>query len=190
MAISATRGLSRRVSTRPECGKYPLKCSLISAPATVTKVPRKAALLGRSGRFTKANFSAVRERNFPMCAVKRKQSRKSASQGSKRGRKEWGFLVIWQFQVREGMEARFEEIYGPRGDWIQLFARDGAYVTTELVHRSNSRSYLTLDFWTSETAYDAFRKQHRAEYRALDLKCEGMTERECEIGRFIRLSTE
>jgi hypothetical protein len=127
-----------------------------------------------------------------MTAVKPKQSPKlkSASRRSKRSRKEWGFLVIWQFQVREGMETRFEKIYGPRGDWVQLFARDSAYVTTELVHGLNSRSYLTLDSWTSETAYNAFRKQHRAEYRTLDLKCEGMTENEQEIGRFVRVSTE
>ena len=127
-----------------------------------------------------------------MTAVKRKQSPKlkPASRGSKRSRKEWGFLVIWQFQIREGMEKRFEKTYGPYGDWVQLFAQDDAYVTTELIHRLDSRSYLTLDFWKSETAYDAFRKQHRAEYTALDLKCEGMTENEREIGRFVRVSTE
>jgi heme-degrading monooxygenase HmoA len=125
-----------------------------------------------------------------MTSMKRKQSPKSASRRSKRSRKERGFLVIWQFQVREGMEKRFERIYGAHGDWVKLFAQDDTYVTTELVHRLNSRSYLTLDFWTSETAYDAFRKQHRAEYKTLDLKCEGMTENEREIGRFVRVSTE
>ena len=88
------------------------------------------------------------------------------------------------------METRFERVYGPHGDWVQLFAQDGAYIKTELVHESNSASYLTLDFWASEAAYDAFRKQHGAEYRALDLKCEGMTENEQEIGRFVRLSPE
>jgi len=127
-----------------------------------------------------------------MTAVKRKQSPKlkSANRGSKRSRAKWGFLVIWQFQVREGMETRFERVYGPHGEWVQLFAQNDAYIKTELVHRLNSRSYLTLDFWTLETAYEAFRKQHRAEYRALDLRCEGMTENEQEIGRFVRVSSE
>jgi heme-degrading monooxygenase HmoA len=125
-----------------------------------------------------------------MTSVKRKQSPKSASRRSRRSRKEWGFLVIWQFQVREEMETRFERIYGARGNWVQLFSQDDAYVRTELVRESNSASYLTLDFWTSETAYDAFRKQHREEYRTLDLKCDGMTETEREIGRFVRLPTE
>lgn len=125
-----------------------------------------------------------------MRAVQPNQSVKSASQLSKRVRKEWGFLVIWQFQLREGMEKRFEKIYGPHGDWVRLFAQDNAYVRTELVRESDSASYLTLDFWTSEKAYDAFRKRQRTEYRSIDLKCEGMTESEREIGRFVRLSTE
>ncbi len=127
-----------------------------------------------------------------MTAVTRKQSQKlkSAGRGSRPSRKEWKFLIIWQFQVREGMEKRFEKIYGPHGDWVQFFVQANAYVTTELVHRPNSRSYLTLDFWASETAYDAFRKQHRTEYTTIDLKCEGMTENEREIGRFVRVSTE
>jgi heme-degrading monooxygenase HmoA len=127
-----------------------------------------------------------------MTSVKHKQSStpKSASRSSKPSRKEWEFLVIWEFLVREGMEKRFERIYGAHGDWVQLFARDSGYIRTELVHESNSASYLTLDFWTSETAYDAFRKQHRAEYKTIDLKCEGITKTEREIGRFVRVSTE
>ena len=125
-----------------------------------------------------------------MTSVKHKQPPTSASRRSKPGRKEWGFLVIWQFQVREGMDKRFERIYGAHGDWVQIFTQDDAYITTALVREPNSASYLTLDFWTSQAAYDAFRKQHRAEYRAIDLKCEGMTEDEREVGRFVRVSNQ
>jgi hypothetical protein len=127
-----------------------------------------------------------------MTAVKREQSLrlKATSQRSQRSRAKWGFLVIWQFQVREGMEKPFEKVYGAQGDWVQLFAQHDAYITTELVHQSNTACYLTLDFWTSQAAYDAFRKQHRAEYKAIDLRGEGMTEDEREIGKFVRVSNE
>lgn len=127
-----------------------------------------------------------------MSAFRRRQSPelKPSSRRSRRSHKEWGFLIIWQFQVREGMEKLFERIYGPGGDWVRLFAQNDAYIRTELVHESNSASYLTLDFWESQEAYAAFRKQRRAEYKTLDLKCEGMTENEREIGRFLRVSTD
>jgi hypothetical protein len=46
---------------------------------------------------------------------------------------QWGYLVIWEFQVREGMEKHFEQVYGPKGDWARFFRQDESYVATELV---------------------------------------------------------
>jgi len=96
---------------------------------------------------------------------------------------------MFEFQVREGMEKRFKKVYGAKGDWARLFMQDESYIATELVHALKSkRTYLTLDFWTSQKAYDAFRKRHLDEYSALDQKCEEMTENEREIGRFVRIA--
>jgi quinol monooxygenase YgiN len=101
---------------------------------------------------------------------------------------QWGYLIIWEFQVRSGMEYRFETRYGPKGLWARLFAQDESYMGTDLIHHlSKERTYVTLDFWTSQAAYDAFRKQHRSKYKAIDQKCEELTESEREIGKFVRL---
>ncbi len=106
-------------------------------------------------------------------------------------RTEWGYLIMWEFQVREGMERRFEKVYGSQGDWALLFAQDESYIGTELIHHFNSaRSYATLDFWTSKEAYDKFRKQRLDDYKALDEACEDLTDSEREIGTFVRVSNE
>jgi heme-degrading monooxygenase HmoA len=103
--------------------------------------------------------------------------------------RKWGYLIMWEFQVREGMEKRFEKIYGSEGHWARLFAQDESYIGTELIHHFNStRSYATLDFWTSQEAYDKFRKQRLADYKALDESCEDLTESEREVGTFVRVS--
>jgi len=95
---------------------------------------------------------------------------------------------MWEFRVRKGMKKHFEEVYGSDGDWVKLFEQDESFIKSELVHDAKvERTYVTLDFWASQQAYDAFRKQHVAEYRTLDQKCEKMTDSEREIGRFIRL---
>ena len=95
------------------------------------------------------------------------------------------FVVIWEFWVRAGAEERFESAYGASGAWVRLFAGDAEYGGTQLVRDSSQpRRYLTLDSWSSESAYEAFRKRHAAEYLAIDHDCEGWTERETEIGRF------
>ena len=96
-----------------------------------------------------------------------------------------GFLVVWEFQVRPGLEACFESVYSSSGVWAQLFARDPNFVRSELQRdlRQPGR-YLTLDLWSSEAAYDAFMQGHQAEYHTIDKECEGMTEGEKLIGRF------
>src|SRR5438876_7519990 len=101
---------------------------------------------------------------------------------------EWRYLIIWEFRVRAGMEARFEEVYGPQGDWAQFFADDGGFVRTELNHDlKDSRRYVTLDFWVSREAYENFRRQHASRYGALDQEFEAMTEKELEVGKFERV---
>jgi len=110
---------------------------------------------------------------------------------SKRRRGEWGYLIMWEFQVRPGMEKRFEKIYGSDGDWARLFIQDESYIGTDLVHSLNGeRNYMTLDFWRSQQAYDKFRKRHLAKYKTLDQQCEDLTESEREIGRFVRVPSK
>jgi hypothetical protein len=94
-------------------------------------------------------------------------------------------MIIWEFGVRTGMARRFEKMYGAKGDWARLFTQDESYAGTELIR--SGRTYLTLDFWTSQKAYDEFRKEHLVEYSTLDRKCGALTESETEIGRFVRV---
>ncbi len=100
---------------------------------------------------------------------------------------EWRFVVIWEFQVRPGVEERFQRACGAEGVWAQFFRKDEAYIGTELIRDLKAeRSYMTLDFWKSQEAYEAFRAQHAAEYKAIDAECEDMTESEREVGRYSR----
>jgi heme-degrading monooxygenase HmoA len=97
----------------------------------------------------------------------------------------WNYLVLWQFDVCEGCEIQFEEAYGANGDWVRLFRTATGFIRTELTRNAqNGRQYVTLDYWVSEQTYDEFRKQHEAEYAVIDARCEGLTQREVELGRF------
>ncbi len=103
--------------------------------------------------------------------------------------RDWKYVVIWEFHVRRGMESAFEKSYGADGSWAQLFREGAGFVATELNRdvRVPGR-YLTLDFWSSEAAYESFRKQHAARYKEIDAECEEMTESEVEVGRFARVT--
>jgi heme-degrading monooxygenase HmoA len=95
------------------------------------------------------------------------------------------FVVVWQFEVAEEKISAFEAAYGPDGTWAQLFRNSPDYKGTELLRDAfDSGKYLTIDRWTSEQAFRTFRKQHDAEYEALDRACDALTSRETRIGAY------
>ena len=96
-------------------------------------------------------------------------------------------VTIWEFTVRPGAEAAFEELYGPAGAWVALFRTAPGHLGTELLRpQDDSRRYLTLDRWESAEAYAAFRRDRAAEYRALDAAGDALTEAERLVGAFTR----
>ena len=95
------------------------------------------------------------------------------------------FIVVWQFEITEENVAAFEAAYGSEGPWAQLFRGSPDYKGTELLRDAYIPcSYLTIDRWTSEEAYRAFRRDHDAAYEALDRQCDALTAHETRIGAY------
>ena len=95
------------------------------------------------------------------------------------------FVVVWQFEIAEDKVAGFEAAYGPEGAWAQLFRTSPDYKGTELLRDAYvPGSYLTIDRWTSEEAFRAFRKDHDGEYEVLDRQCDALTSRETRVGAY------
>ena len=99
------------------------------------------------------------------------------------------FLVLWEFDVKQGCKERFGSVYGPDGDWAQLFRRDPAYLRTLLLRDLfRELTYLTCDFWENREVYKAFLLANSNAYHALDKTCEGLTLAERKIGAYERLT--
>lgn len=95
------------------------------------------------------------------------------------------FIVVWQFEVSEENVPAFEAAYGADGAWAQLFRSSPEYHGTELLRDAYiPGSYLTVDRWTSEEAFRAFRRDHDAEYEELDRSCDALTARETRVGAY------
>ncbi len=95
------------------------------------------------------------------------------------------FVVVWQFEIAEEKIAQFEAAYGPEGTWAQLFRRSPEYKGTELLRDAYiPGNYLTIDRWSSEEAFRAFRKDQDADYEVLDRDCDALTRRETRIGAY------
>lgn len=95
------------------------------------------------------------------------------------------FVVVWQFEIAEDKIAAFEAAYGPEGAWAQLFRLSPDYRGTELLRDAYvPGNYLTIDRWTSEDAFRAFRKDNDQAYETLDRSCDDLTGRETRIGAY------
>ena len=95
------------------------------------------------------------------------------------------FAYIWEYRVKEDQAKAFRRIYGPDGDWVQLFLRAEGYVRTELYQDlDHPTRFVTTDFWTSRKARDAFREKFRAEFEEIDERCEALTIEERFLGDF------
>jgi heme-degrading monooxygenase HmoA len=95
------------------------------------------------------------------------------------------FVIVWQFEISEEKIAAFEAAYAPEGAWAQLFRASEEYRGTELLRDAYiAGNYLTIDRWSSEEAFRAFRKEHDAAYETLDRACDALTSRETRIGAY------
>jgi len=95
------------------------------------------------------------------------------------------FLVVWMFETKAGAEQDFIRAYGADGDWAQLFRRSTGYVDTALARDSEiSGRFVTIDRWASRQAFEDFKASSKADYDALDARCQQLTRSERLIGHF------
>jgi len=93
--------------------------------------------------------------------------------------------VVWSFDVKPEQVRTFERLYGPQGDWIQLFQRAPGFAGTELRReRDRAGHYLTIDRWHTRAAYQRFKETFRTEYEMLDARCTRLTDSERKVGDF------
>lgn len=94
------------------------------------------------------------------------------------------FVVIWEYEVRPGMDVAFEKLYGADGEWTALFREHAGFVGTELLRGDRADRYLSIDRWQSEAQYDAFLANARERYAAIDAMGDALTLDERKIGRY------
>jgi heme-degrading monooxygenase HmoA len=93
------------------------------------------------------------------------------------------YAVVWTYRALRGREREFERMYAADGDWARLFRRSADYLGTELFRdTADEARYLTMDRWTSRTAYEDFLQTARDDYAALDARGDALTVEETRLG--------
>jgi hypothetical protein len=94
-------------------------------------------------------------------------------------------LIVFAYDADPEGSRRFEQVYGPDGEWARFFRAGPGYLGTEL-HRSQGEParYLVIDRWISSAAYDSFLDRHRDEYERRNRATQELYRRETPLGRF------
>src|SRR5271170_6887647 len=86
------------------------------------------------------------------------------------------YIVVWEFQVKEGCQAEFVAAYGPAGDWARLFRRSPAFLGGELLGSvGNSARFFTLDHCSSVPGLEVVLGNNATAYDVLDRRFNGLT---------------
>ena len=95
------------------------------------------------------------------------------------------YVYFWEYEVDPTHAAEFEALYGPSGEWVELFRSSPGYLRTELHRdRDHPHRFVTIDYWESAQAWQEWRAKVEVEYEELDRRAARLTVTEREIGRF------
>lgn len=95
------------------------------------------------------------------------------------------YHIVWEYEVRADRLVEFEALYGPAGAWSRLFRQAGQYRGTDLFRDTERPThFITLDRWTSRSAYEAYLSANRGAYERLDEAGAALTTAERRLGAF------
>ncbi len=70
--------------------------------------------------------------------------------------------IMWQFNVKNGRETEFEQLYGADGEWAAMSRQSRSYLGSSFLRDQNLPSrYIIIEYWSEMLVYE----QHRA-YRS------------------------
>ena len=79
------------------------------------------------------------------------------------------FQVIWELKVKFKEREKFEQFYGPKGQWVKFFEKSTEYSGTDLLESGdNDGVFLVIDEWQSEGAFANFVKTNKTAYDLLE----------------------
>lgn len=86
------------------------------------------------------------------------------------------YVRVWEYHVDPERAAAFIDAYDAAGDWARLFEHGAGYAGTDLYRdTADPTRFVTVDRWSSASAWRAFLAQHREAYDALDARTAGLS---------------
>ncbi len=97
------------------------------------------------------------------------------------------YYLVWEYEVEEAQQAKFEGEYGRSGAWFKLFEPCGDFLGHELIKSTSGTSYILIDKWMDQNSHERFVKSVQLEYDHLNNTSKALYSSEKLIGRYVTL---
>jgi hypothetical protein len=79
--------------------------------------------------------------------------------------------IVWQFDIKAGKEADFEEFYGADGDWTSVNRHSRSYLGSSFLRdQSRASRYLVIEYWSEMLVYEEHKVYRSDEIATLDAR--------------------
>ena len=98
--------------------------------------------------------------------------------------------IVWQFDVKPGKEAEFEELYGADGEWTRINRDTRSYLGSSFLRdQSNGARYILVEYWSEMVVYEKYRRSHAGRIAALEARRSTVLQSVEPLGVFTALDT-
>jgi len=97
--------------------------------------------------------------------------------------------VMWQFDVKAGREADFEELFGANGEWAALSRQARSYLGTSFLRDQNRPSrYMVIEYWSELVVSERHRVFRAGALEALEHRRDALIDTMEPLGIFTALN--
>ena len=96
--------------------------------------------------------------------------------------------IMWQFDVKNGRETEFEQLYGVDGEWTAMNRRTRSYLGSSFLHdQTRSSRYIVIEYWSEMIVYEQHRASRSAAIASLEERSKALVESVEPLGIFTAL---
>ena len=97
--------------------------------------------------------------------------------------------IMWQFDVKNGRETEFEQLYGADGDWTAMSRYTRSYLGSSFLRdQARSSRYIVIEYWSEMLVYERHRAYRSDSIASLETRRTTLVESVESLGIFTALN--
>ena len=97
--------------------------------------------------------------------------------------------IMWQFDVKNGRETEFEQLYGADGEWTTMNRHTRSYLGSSFLHDQNRSSrYIVIEYWSEMIVYEQLRASRAAAIASVERRRAALVDSVEPLGIFTALN--